>query len=114
VRLPEHPVRVGVKVAYRENPHSPAYEVLAIRGKIVTLRKVRNPDGSYLSAAQASSVSDETAQVATLVVVADFGEPVFPGLRHLGSVKQGGDKPAQIVIKGENHHVLEALQFTHA
>jgi ankyrin repeat protein len=47
-------------------------------------------------------------------VVADFGEPVFLGLRHLGSVERGGDKPAHIVIKGENHHVLEALQFTHA
>ena len=35
-------------------------------------------------------------------------------IRHLGSVKRGGDKPAHVVIKGENHHVLEALQFTHA
>jgi adenine-specific DNA-methyltransferase len=48
------------------------------------------------------------------VVVADFGEPIFPGLRHLGSVERGGNKPAHVVIKGENHHVLEALQFTHA
>ncbi len=33
-----------------------------------------------------------------------------------GSVpsRRGGDKPAHVVIKGENHHVLEALQFTHA
>lgn len=113
VRLPEHPVRVGVKVAHRDNPNSPAFEVLTITGKGARLRKVRNPDGSPLSAAQAVGVTDETAQVAALVVVAEFGEPVFPGLRHLGSVEQGGNKPAHVVIKGENHHALEALQFTH-
>jgi len=75
---------------------------------------VRNTDGSFLSATQAAEVTDVTSHVAGLVVVADFGEPVFPGLRHLGSIKRGGDNPAHVVIKGENHHVLQALQFTHA
>ncbi|MGH9894494.1 MAG: DNA methyltransferase, partial [bacterium] len=114
VRLPGHPVRIGMKVAYRDKPASPAFEVLAITGEIVTLRKVRNPDGSFLSAGQVAEVADETSQLDSLVVIADFGEPVFPGLRHLGSVERGGNKPAHVVIKGENHHVLEALQFTHA
>lgn len=113
VRLPEHPVSVGTKVAHRDKSVSPVFEVLAIKRKTVTLRKVRNPDGSFLSPKEAAEVSDETAQLDSLVVVADFGEPVFPGLRHLGSVKRGGNKPAHVVIKGENHHVLEALQFTH-
>jgi len=114
VRLPEHPIRVGVKVAYRNNADSPAFEVLAIRGEVITLRKVRNSDGSVLSTVQAAEVNNETASVGTLVVIADFGEPVFPGLRHLGSIELGGKKPTHVVIKGENHHVLEALQFTHA
>lgn len=114
VRLPEHPMRVGLNVAYRDNPDSLAFEVLAITGEVVTLRKVRNPDGGFLSAAQAAEVTDEISQAGALVVIADFGEPVFPGLRHLGSVERGGNKPAHVVIKGENHHVLEALQFTHA
>jgi adenine-specific DNA-methyltransferase len=114
VRLPEHAIRVGVKVAYKDNPDSPAFEVLAVKGKSAKLRKVRNPDGSVLSASQATEVSDETVPISALVVVADFGEPVFPGLRHLGSIERGGNNPAHVVIKGENHHVLEALQFTHA
>ena len=54
VRLPEHPLRPGVKVVYRDKPDSPAFEVLTIRGGVATLRKVRNPDGSFLSAGQAS------------------------------------------------------------
>jgi adenine-specific DNA-methyltransferase len=114
VCLPEHEVRVGVRVAYRDEPASAAFEVTAIKRGIATLRKVRNPDGSALLAAQQADASDVTAKVDTLVVFADFGEPVFPGLRHLGGIAQGGEKPAHVVIKGENHHVLEALQFTHA
>jgi adenine-specific DNA-methyltransferase len=112
VRLPEHAIRVGVKVAYKDNPDSPAFEVLAVKGKYAKLRKVRNPDGSVLSVAQATEVSDGTLPISALVVVADFGEPVFPGLRHLGSIQRGGNNPAHVVIKGENHHVLEAVQFT--
>lgn len=42
-------------------------------------------------------------------MVADFGEPIYPGLRRLGSLRAGGDKPAHVVVKGENRHVLEAL-----
>ncbi len=114
VRLPEHEIRVGVKVAQRDNPASPAFEVLAIEGKKATLRKVRNADGSVLSPQQTAEATEEASPLDSLVVVADFGEPVFPGLRHLGSVARGGDKPSHVVIKGENHHVLEALQFTHA
>jgi adenine-specific DNA-methyltransferase len=48
VRLPEHPMRVGVKVAYRENADCPAFEVVGINGETVTLRRVQNPDGSVL------------------------------------------------------------------
>jgi adenine-specific DNA-methyltransferase len=114
VRLPQHEVRPRVRVVFKDEAASPAFEVLKIRGKTATLRKVRNPDGSVLTPAQQADAVDETAKLDALVVIADFGEPVFPGLRHLGAVSRGGDKAAHVVIKGENHHVLEALQFTHA
>ncbi len=48
------------------------------------------------------------------MVIADFGEAIYPGLRTLGSIDSGGDKPTHVVVKGENHHVLQALQFSHA
>jgi adenine-specific DNA-methyltransferase len=113
VRLPEHDIRVGLKVAYRDTATSPTFEVLALKKGTATIRKIRNPDGSVLSPTQAVEVGDERSDVGDLVVIADFGEPIYPGLRHLGSVERGGSKPAHVVIKGENHHVLEALQFTH-
>lgn len=114
VRLPDHPVRVGGKVARRDDAASPTFEVLSAARAAVSLRQVRHADGRYLSAEETAAAAVEKATPADLVAIADFGEPVFPGLRLLGTVDRGGDKPAHVVIKGENHHVLEALQFTHA
>lgn len=48
-----------------------------------------------------------------LVVVKDFDAPVYPGLRPLGEVRRGGDKPSHIVIEGENYYALETLLYTH-
>jgi len=105
---------VGVKVASRYDTDSAAFQVVSIHDGKATIRKVRHPDGAILSSDELAKVADEERNVDALVVIADFGEPVYPGLRRLGSVDRGGDKPAHVVIKGENHHVLEALQFTHA
>jgi adenine-specific DNA-methyltransferase len=113
VRLPQHPIRVGSQVVSRDDDDSPTYEVLAIDGGSATIQRVRDPDGAYLTAPEHRGES-ELAPLDSLVVISDFGEPVLPGLRHVGSVERGGDKPYHIVINGENHHALEALRFTHA
>lgn len=97
VRLPEHTVRRGTNVVSRDGDNEPREVVKVSRGKAT----LRSADGDT-----------ETVAVDELVVVADFREPIYPGLRRLGSLKAGGGKPAHVVIKGENHHVLEALQFT--
>ncbi len=112
VRLPEHPVRTGAKVALRDDPDSATYRVLRVHDGEATVRTARHPDGSRLSAEEEAEADDEIRPVADLVVIADFGEAVDPGLRTLGSIDRGGDKPAHVVIKGGNHHVLEALRFT--
>lgn len=100
VQLPEHAVRRGTKVVLRDDDGGEPRDVVKVaRGKAT----LRTADGET----QVCSVKD-------LVVVADFGEAIYPGLRQLGSLRAGGDKPGHVVIKGENYHVLEALQFTHA
>jgi adenine-specific DNA-methyltransferase len=114
VRLTEHPIRVGSKAALRDDPTSATYEVLRVLNGKASIRKVQHLDGTRLSPNEEAEDVEEHHDVDTLVVIADFGEPIYPGLRQLGSVDRGGDKPAHVVIKGENHHVLEALQFTHA
>ena len=49
-----------------------------------------------------------------LVVVAEFRDPIYPGLVSTGKVVRGGDKPFHTVINAENFHALEALLFTHS
>lgn len=49
-----------------------------------------------------------------LVYVADFRDPIYPGLRRSDApVLRGGDKPFHTVINAENYHALEALLFTY-
>jgi adenine-specific DNA-methyltransferase len=48
-----------------------------------------------------------------LVVVAEFRDPIYPGLVPTGKVERGGDKPFHSVINAENYHALQALLYTH-
>ncbi|HEY3672023.1 MAG TPA: DNA methyltransferase [Acidimicrobiia bacterium] len=114
VRLREHAVRVGGTVVYHDDPESATYEVMSVADDVVTMSMVREPDGSSLAADHERRAELVEVSRDRIVVIADFGAPIHPGLRHLGSVERGGDNPSHVVIKGENHHVLEALQFTHA
>lgn len=114
VRLPQHPIRVGSQVVSRDDDDSPTFEVTAIEGRVATLVQTRDAEGAYAQRNEHGVDGEERAALDSLVVISDFGEPVLPGFRHLGSIERGGDKPYHVVIKGENHHALEALRFTHA
>jgi adenine-specific DNA-methyltransferase len=48
-----------------------------------------------------------------LVVVAEFRDPIYPGLVSTGKVERGGEKPFHTVINAENYYALETLLFTH-
>ena len=114
VRLPQQPIRVGSQVVSRDDDDSPTFEVILIDDGGATLVRVRDADGAYVQRSEHWPGGQERARVDSLVVISDFGEPVLPGLRHLGSIDGGGDKPYHVVINAENHHALEALRFTHA
>ncbi|MDQ3877021.1 MAG: site-specific DNA-methyltransferase [Actinomycetota bacterium] len=101
VRLPHHPVRRGVFVVKRGGSDDQ---------KAVLVEKV---DGRKAFVAVGES-NTEVVSIEDLVVVAEFGDPIYPGLRQVGEITQDADRPFHVVIKGENHHALEALQFTHA
>jgi len=55
----------------------------------------------------------QASPVADLVTVAEFRDPIFPGLVETGRVERGGDRPYHTVINAENFHALETLTYTH-
>jgi adenine-specific DNA-methyltransferase len=114
VRLLQHPIRVGAQVVKRDADDYPTWEVIAIEDGFAELRRLRDVDGSYTTLPEHTDGEPERLPVDSLVVISDFGEPVLPGFRHLETVERGEGKPYHVVIKGENHHALEALRFTHA
>lgn len=62
------------------------------------------------------SQNDETellsSSVDDLVVVAEFRDPIYPGLVSTGKVERGDDRPSHVVINAENYHALQLLLFT--
>ena len=58
-------------------------------------------------------IDTSTVVLEELVVVAEFRDPIYPGLVSTGKVERGGDKPYHTVINAENFHALQTLLFTH-
>ena len=110
VELPGRPVRRGDKV-----------HVLPPRGQVPTKensrmwRVVSIADGVATIERHPRTDPVVTAEVAVddLVVVAEFRDPIYPGLVSIGKVERGGDKPYHAVINAENFHALQTLLFTH-
>ena len=72
------------------------------------------PDsGEPVVEAGEAHLETRTAALDDLVVVAEFRDPIYPGLVSTGKVERGGDKPFHTVINAENFHALETLLFTH-
>lgn len=110
-RLYTHPVRRGVKVALKSANDRALFSVTKVAGPVAKCIPIRDSAGAHVPVEDQAPVE---LSVGELVVVAEFGDPIYPGLKHLGGVHRGVDKPAHVVINAENHHALEALQFTHA
>jgi adenine-specific DNA-methyltransferase len=94
------PVQVGSLVQKRDDTTAKTlYRVTALRESTAT---VEPTDGG----------SPETAPVANLLIVKRFGEPIYPALTPLGSIRRGpADKPHHAVINGENYHALQLLLY---
>ena len=115
VELPHRPVRRGDKVRFLpergEKPssvHRRLWRVGRIRrtdeGRVADLVRDQAPEAERQTAIRA---------VDDLVVVAEFRDPIYPGLVSTGKVERGGDRPFHTVINAENFHALQVLLYTH-
>lgn len=113
VELPGRAIRRGDKVRLRRvRGARPAVgeslRVTAVSGRGAARRAAVVPIG------EASGGDSVEHSIADLVCVADFRDPIYPGLQSLGKIECGGEKPFHSVLKAENFHALEMLLFPHA
>ncbi len=112
VELPGRPVRRGDKVRVLPPRGEPRRKDDRKLWRVTSVdRRRESPEASLVALADDSETT--TAAVADLVVVAEFRDPIYPGLVSTGKVERGGDKPFHTVINAENYHALQALLFTH-
>lgn len=108
VELAGHKIRKGSKVRLLPPRGSTTvgdqrvWRVDSIKGETAEVSCLNSPDENVI-----------TTAVGDLILVAEFRERIYPGLRPDGSVVRRADKPFHTVINGENFHVLEQLTFTH-
>ena len=115
VDLPGRPVRRGDKVRFLpergRGPNSVDRRLWRVsrfrrteHGRVAELFRRQGPETALLTATRA---------VDDLVVVAEFRDPIYPGLASAGRVERGGDRPFHTVINAENFHALQLLLYTH-
>lgn len=100
VRLTEHPIRKGIRVALRDESSAETWTVERFTDRTREVAVLSGDGGEH-------PASD-------LVVIREFGEPIYPGLRSVERIPNGPeDAPWHVVINGENFHALQALRSTH-
>ena len=125
VELPGRKVRKGDKVRVlpprgQANAHRDArlWRVVGVerregRARLELLAPgTQEPAGESVGNGR-TSVESATAALDDLVVVAEFRDPIYPGLVSTGRIECGGGKPFHTVINAENFHALQTIMFTH-
>ena len=115
VELPNRPVRRGDKVRFLPERGPSPNGVDQGLWRVARIRRTNEGRVADLLRHQDSEAEQQTASRAVddLVVVAEFRDPIYPGLVSTGKVARGGDKPFHTVINAENFHALQVLLYTH-
>ena len=101
VELPHYKVRRGCKVRIRSDQDDELYAVVKVVSTQATVASLHEQPEFWV------------VDVENLVVVREFGDPIYPGLQRIAAIRRGGDKPSHVVVNAENFHALEMLLYTH-
>jgi adenine-specific DNA-methyltransferase len=115
VELYGRPIRKGDKVRFIPARGEPATSVDRRLWKVTGITRNDRERVARLVPAEQTEPAVEPVEraVEDLVVVAEFRDPIYPGLVSTGKVERGGDKPYHTVINAENFHALHLLLYTH-
>ena len=115
IALPGRTVRRGDKVRYLPQRGAKPNSVDSRRWRVNRVRRTDEVRMAELVRQQDSQAETETASrpVDDLIVIAEFRDPIYPGLVSNAKVECGDDKPFHTVINAENFHALQVLLYTH-
>ncbi|MBZ0144656.1 MAG: hypothetical protein K8F56_13850 [Rhodocyclaceae bacterium] len=115
VELPGRPVRKGDKVRFLPERGMKPSSVDRRLWRVAMIRRTEaGPIAELVRQESPEAPAESTKRlVEDLVVIAEFRDPIYPGLISTGKIERGGDKPYHTVINAENYHALQALLYTH-
>jgi adenine-specific DNA-methyltransferase len=112
-RLYGRPIRKGDKVNVLPERGAKESSENKRVWQVVSLFKETGKQFAQIELVDSDGVESSTVPVDDLVVLAEFSEPIYPGLVETGRVERGGERPYQMVINGENYHALETLLYAY-
>ncbi len=90
------------KVALRNSPLTDVWRVLSINNNKAQCRNITSGATALLP-------------IDDLLVVRQFGEPIFPALVPVDRIKNGSDEaPWHTLIEADNYHALQLLEYIYA
>ena len=105
--------RKGDLVCRRRGALKDVWEVKSIRDGTAICTKPQ--DDAHPSETTRSAYSPISLPVDDLLVVREFGEPIFPALVPMGVVANGpADGPWHTLIEADNYHALQLLDYLYA
>jgi adenine-specific DNA-methyltransferase len=105
VRLPRLPVREGELVALKRESGNQLWRVKTIRKDVAICEREVESFPPTREVGKEFPISD-------LVVVRNFGDPIYPALVPVDRVQRGGqNKPWHVLINADNFHALQLLLY---
>ena len=105
--------RRGDWVCRKSGPLQEIWQVRAVRDGVATC--IKPQDDANRSKSNASTSDPVTFPVNELLVVRQFGEPIFPALTPVDAVANGPlDAPWHTLIEADNYHALQLLNYLYA
>jgi adenine-specific DNA-methyltransferase len=105
--------RRGNLVCLKNGPLKDVWKVSSIRDGVATC--IKPSDSTHPTDAGFADVEPKEIPVADLLVVREFGEPIFPSLVPVDKVENGdAGSPWHTLIEADNYHALQLLDYLYA
>ena len=104
VRVPSLPIRPRELVALKRESGNQVWRVASVTGAMASCEPTGGEEGD----------SPKEMRLSDLVVVRNFGDPIFPALVPIDRVERGGEeKPWHLLLNADNFPALQLLLFAY-